>query len=275
PRLHGYVLARRRLHDIANRLAALRLKKRARVPGLNADRRDSIAGGALVLDVLLDVLGAEELLVSGQGVREGLALNLAGGQLEPADRVRERAVAALAGRFAGWSKDRAERRVATAVALLRELDPAAGAEQKEVLGHAACLLDMGRTVDFFDRHEHVADLVLATDLAGFSHRLVALLSAVVRTAGDEDAPARSLAPLLRAADEPRVARNAVLLALADEITERCPPSSEPALSCRTRGDTAVVTVAALASWGPRRIEERFQAAYGRRLRVVPGFRMPD
>jgi len=257
-------------------LTALRLKKRARVPGMNADRRDSVAGGAVVLDVLLEILGADELLVSGQGVREGLALSLGDGPgLEPADRVRQRAVEALAGRFAGWSKDRALRRVATAGALLRGVEPDALAEQAEALAHAACLLDIGRTVDFFDRHEHVADLVLATDLAGFSHRLVALLSAVVRRAGDEDAPARSLAPLVRQADEPLVARTAVLLALADEITERCPPASEPAVTCRVRGDTVVVRVAALASWGPRRIDERFQTAYGRRLRVVPGFVVPD
>ena len=275
PRLHGYVLSRRRLHDLAGRLTALRLKKRARVPGLNADRRDSVAGGAVVLDVLLEVLGADHLLVSGQGVREGLALSLGDGTaLAPADRVRQTAVAALAARFAGWSKDRALRRVSTALALLDALEPAAGTEQREALGHAACLLDIGRTVDFFDRHEHVADLVLATDLAGFSHRLVALLSAIVRRAGDEDAPERSLAPLVAHGEEALVARTAVLLALADEITERCPPSSEPALTCRARGDTVVLRVAALASWGPRDIEGRFQAAYGRRLRVVPGFLLP-
>jgi exopolyphosphatase/guanosine-5'-triphosphate,3'-diphosphate pyrophosphatase len=39
-RLHGYELTRRRLHEIVAGLSGERLRKRARVPGLNADRRD-------------------------------------------------------------------------------------------------------------------------------------------------------------------------------------------------------------------------------------------
>ena len=82
----------------------------------------------------------------------------------------------------------------------------------------------GAAVDFFDRHEHVADIVLATDLDGFSHRQVALLAALLRQAGDEDERhARSLAPLVTPEDEEPLERAAVLLALADEITERTPP----------------------------------------------------
>lgn len=273
-RLHGYVLTRRRLHEIAGALAGMRLKKRGRVAGLNADRSDSVAGGAIVLDSLLEFLGAEEIVVSGQGVREGLARSLVRASLDPAPAVRRGAILALARRFAGWSSDRAERRSATVRALGDSLGRWPSSEVGELLEHAACLLDTGRTIDFFDRHEHVADLVLATDLAGFSHRQVALLSAIVRKAGDEDAPTRSLAPLVRARDQPDVSRAAVLLALADEITERCPPAADPALSCRVRGGEARVSVSALASWSVRSIGERFEAAFGLRLRVVPGFVVP-
>jgi exopolyphosphatase/pppGpp-phosphohydrolase len=140
----------------------------------------------------------------------------------------------------------------------------------EALQQGARILDVGRTVDFFDRHEHVADLLLATDLGGFSHRQVALLAAIVRQAGDEDARSRSLAPLVTRADRPAVERAAVLLALADEITERCAPGSTPTVQCRVRGPEAAVTVPALSSWGVRQLGERFEAAFGRRLRVVPG-----
>jgi exopolyphosphatase/guanosine-5'-triphosphate,3'-diphosphate pyrophosphatase len=270
PRLHGYVLAQQRLHELAKRLSGMRFKKLARLPGLNADRCDSVAAGAIVLDVLLDVLGAEEIVISGQGVREGLAFRLSREELDPPPVVRRRAVHALAARFAGWSEDRATRRRSVALELLAGLVPRPAAQAAELLGHAAWLLDIGRTIDFFDRHEHVADLLLATDLAGFAHRQVALVSAVVREAGGAGA-GHSLAPLVRASDAPLVARAAVLLALADEITERCPPAADTALRCRVRGREAVVTVSALASWGPRGIEQRFAAAFRKRLRVVPGF----
>jgi exopolyphosphatase/guanosine-5'-triphosphate,3'-diphosphate pyrophosphatase len=270
PRLHGYVLSRGRLKDLAATLVGTRLKRRGRVPGLNADRRDSIVGGALVIQGLLDALGGEEVLVSGQGVREGLARGLAGDALTPAGAVRRASLDSLAARFAGWSRERADRREAVAVALASAFEAWPSPEFGEALRHAARTLDIGRTVDFFDRHEHVADLVLATDLAGFSHRQVALLSAVVREAGDEDAPARSLAPLVRGEDRAGLRRAAILLALADEITERCPPGSGASVSCRVRGRDATVAVPALGSWGVRGLADRFERAFGRRLRVVPG-----
>jgi len=270
PRLHGYVLTRRRLHDIASGLAADRAKKRARVPGLNADRRDSVVGGGLVVDTLMEVLGASHVIVSGQGVREGLALSLGRETLEATDAVRRSSLEALASRFVGWSRDRARRREATAAGLQQALAPGMAGEVAEALRHAARILDIGRTVDFFDRHEHVADLILATDLGGFSHRDMALVAATVRQAGDEDARARSLAPLLTRADRGPVEQAAVLLALADEITERCAPGSAPTARCQFRGRDVTLVVPALASWGVRGLGERFETAFRRRLRVVPG-----
>jgi exopolyphosphatase / guanosine-5'-triphosphate,3'-diphosphate pyrophosphatase len=270
PRLHGYVLTRRRLHEIVAGLRGERLEKRARVAGLNADRRDSVVGGGLVIDTLMDALGADQVIVSGEGVREGLARSLAGEVLEPTAAVRRSSLDALASRFAGWSAERAGRREALAAALHEALDPGAAGDVTEALLSGARVLDIGRTVDFFDRHEHVADLVLATDLGGFSHRNVALLAAVVRQAGDEDARPRSLAPLVTRDDRKEIERAAVLLTLADEITERCPPGSPSTLRCREREGETSVGVPALASWGVRGLAERFEAAFGRHLRVVPG-----
>jgi exopolyphosphatase / guanosine-5'-triphosphate,3'-diphosphate pyrophosphatase len=209
-------------------------------------------------------------VVSGEGVREGLARSLARDTLPGTEAVRRGSLEALASRFVGWSAERAGRREAVAVALQEALDPGASAEEAGALRQAACILDIGRTVDFFDRHEHVADLVLATDLGGFSHRQVALLASVVRQAGDEDARPRSLSPLVTRRDRKGVERSSVLLALADEVTERCPPGSSPEVKCRIGGGEARGTVPALDSWGPRGLDERFEAAFGWRLRVVPG-----
>jgi exopolyphosphatase/guanosine-5'-triphosphate,3'-diphosphate pyrophosphatase len=272
PRLHGYVLGRRRLHELAARLAGERAKKRARLPGLNSDRRDSVVGGALVIEALAEALGAEAVLVSGEGVREGLARSVSGDSVGPSAEARRSSLDALAARFAGWSRERAERREALAASLLEALERPPSAEMAETLRHAARVVDVGRTVDFFDRHEHAADLVLATDLGGFSHRGVALLSAVLRQAGDEEARPRSLEPLVGRADRDAIERAAVVLALAEAITDRCLPGSPARLSLRLRGKEAVLRVPALEAWGARGLDERFRAAFGRTLRVVPGKR---
>ena len=138
----------------------------------------------------------------------------------------------------------------------------------EALVHAAVLLDVGRSVDYFDRHEHVADIVLATDLLGFSHRGVALVSAITRAAGDEDSEPRSYAPLVTAKDEEAVQRAAAILVLADDIEERCPRGADVAVECRVQKEEVEVKVQALAGWRPRTIGRRFERAFGRRLSVL-------
>ena len=272
-RLHGYALAARRLHEINAELASERQKKRARVPGLNADRRDSVVGGGLVIETLMEVLHASGVVVAGQGVREGLARRVARDTLEPVESVKRRSLAALGARFVGWSGERAERREELADTLYEALERWPLAELREAMRQAARILDIGRTVDFFDRHQHVADLVLATDLLGFSHREVALLAAVLRQAGDEDErSARSLAPLVSREDEEPLERAAVLLALADEITERTPPGVRTAIDCHVRRGEVLIRVSSLPSWGVRGLGGRFESAFHRKLRVLPGAR---
>ena len=217
----------------------------------------------------MDVLGAGEVLVSGQGVREGLAMSLTSDRLGHPKAVRQASLDALASRFAGWSPDRARRREAVAARIHDVLERRPSPELGEALRQAAWIVDIGRTIDFFDRHDHVADLVLETDLGGFTHRQVAVLSAILRRAGDEDAKPKSYAPLLERADRAGLERAAVVLTVADEITERTPPGSRIDVTCRLRAGEAVITVPALESWGVRRLGERFFRAFERQLRIVP------
>ena len=95
------------------------------------------------------------------------------------------------------------------------------------------VMDIGRSVDFFDRHEHAARIVLATEVFGFSHREIALTAAVIAAAGDEDEVGKALSPA-RAEGRPRrrVEAAGVILALADDIVERCPPERRGDRRCR-------------------------------------------
>jgi exopolyphosphatase/guanosine-5'-triphosphate,3'-diphosphate pyrophosphatase len=269
-RLHGYVLPSKRLEQVVDLVTSKKLKKRAEIPGLNEDRGDSVVGGGLAISTLVEMLDAEEVWVSGQGVREGLARSLMGEELPPPAEVRHSSVRALCARFVGWEEEPARRRTSVVEQLLRALEPHLDPDLAEALAHAAFLLDLGRSVDFFDRHEHVADIVLATDLLGFTHRGVALVSAVLRAAGDEDAAPRSYAPLVTRRDEEAVHRAGALLALADDLEERCPRGREITVVCRVRKDEVELRVKALAGWRPRTIARRFERAFGRALTVVVG-----
>lgn len=269
-RVHGYELSRRRLGTIATDLSLRRQRKRDAVPGLSDERADSIVGGALAIETLMDACGAKQVYVSGQGVREGLAYSLLSADPPEIESVRETSVRSLVSRFDGWDADSAERRARLAEALFRAQPEHDGDEFREALVLAARLLDLGRSVDFFERHEHAADIVLATDMNGFTHREIALVSAVLRSAGDDDNDILQLRPLLDEEDRAALERAAVLLVLADDMQERCPPGRRIGLRCRVKAGSFLVSSSLLSYWRPRGLGRRFERAFGRRLVVRHG-----
>ncbi|MCC7008546.1 MAG: Ppx/GppA family phosphatase [Acidobacteria bacterium] len=265
--LHGYVVPLKRLHRMVQELAATRERNRDEIAGLSAERADSIVGGAVAIETLLEMLGAAEVIVSGQGVREGVAASLLDIGMPPIAQLRESSLASLGARFDGWDASAADRRRSIARQLVEALEPSLPDRIAEAVEHGAWLLDIGRTLDFFDRHLHTADMLLATELDGFSHRDVALVSGIVRLAGDRHADSARLRPLLPPGDLDRLDRAAVLLALADEIERRCPRGRPVAVSCRVGGADVKIRAPALPAWRSRDLGARFQRAFGKTLVV--------
>jgi exopolyphosphatase/guanosine-5'-triphosphate,3'-diphosphate pyrophosphatase len=271
-RVHGYTLVRKRVREMVTSLSERRQSRRGSTPGLSDARADSIVGGAVAIEALMEAIGATRVVVSGEGVREGLAYSLLAPGLPSIQQVRDASVASLAVRFADWRAELAEARRDMAATLHRTLDRAAPPDVKEALLHAATLLDLGRAIDFFDRHEHAADIVLATDLNGFSHRDMALLAGVLLAAGNQGGAVKRLSPLVKERDRPFVTRAGVILALADDVLERSRGDRRPRLGCRVKEREVLVSAPGLIAWRPRGIGERFQHAFGRRLDVRAGAR---
>ncbi len=274
-RLHGYRLSQDGLDRAADTLGSRNLVRRRRVSGLSHDRADSIVGGALCAEALFTVLGADELLLSGRGLREGIALERLGLGVRSVAAMRRSSVRALAGRFATWHLRRAQLRAELSARLLDELDPEADAEMREVLGHAATLVDIGRSVDYYSRWEHAARIVADSDLYGFSHREIVLLSAVLERTGEDRVTLPGYRALLTPPDRVRLERLAVILALADALSHRLLPGEAVATEARRSG----VTLIAPVDLGPLEpeLEQRFRRAFGKPLRLStapPGWVTP-
>ena len=270
-RLHGYTLSRARVHESATFLTEQHLERREAVPGLSDERADSIVGGAVAIEALVEALDASQILVSGQGVREGVAYSLVSPRLPSIKAVREASIDALTSRFAGWDSRRARRRARLAANLARRLlhdDP----EVAAVLAHAATVLDVGRSIEFFDRHHHVADIVVATEMNGFSHREIALLAAILRSAGTGSEDLEEYRPLVKQRDHRAVSQAGVLLSLADEIDERIAPARDARMTLRVESSRVVARVQGLIAWRERGTVKRFKRAFGKTLVVRPEIR---
>jgi exopolyphosphatase/guanosine-5'-triphosphate,3'-diphosphate pyrophosphatase len=135
------------------------------------------------------------------------------------------------------------------------------------LDHAARVLDIGRSLNVVNRHEHVADILLNTDLNGFAHNELALVSDIVRRAGDRHADVLSLGFSRDALELGAVDRVAIILALADEIEARCPRGARIAVDCQIGRNNVTLSVPLLPSWLVRDLDKRFERAFGRTLIV--------
>ena len=270
PRLHGYVLDRGRIKHIGGLLASRKLVRRRRTPGLNPDRADSIVGGTLVALAFLDSVGASHLVVSGEGLREGIALDTLTPDPPPVDVIREASIRSLVSRFSAWDRQRAERRAGIAMQLLGSLRPEADPSTRRRLADAATVLDIGRSVDYYRRHRHAADMLTEADLAGFSHRSLALLAAVVRNAGDEGSVWQAYRPILSSSDRGGVAEEGTMLALADEIEQRMPPGVVEGVACEDRRKSVVLTAPVFDPWRREALIRRFGRVFRKRLVIRDG-----
>jgi len=73
-RTHGAVLTRGEVEATVERLAAMPLERRRRVPGLDPARGPSIVGGVVILAAALEAARAEEITVSERDLLDGAAL---------------------------------------------------------------------------------------------------------------------------------------------------------------------------------------------------------
>jgi exopolyphosphatase/guanosine-5'-triphosphate,3'-diphosphate pyrophosphatase len=280
PRMHGYVLEREHLRRVVDLLVAAPLARRDAIPGLSRDRADTVTGGGLAVLAVLDVIQARSVTVSGQGLREGVALAHTT-VLPSAAAARRASVTALVSRFTTWDAHRAGRRRRVAATLLDALLPHVDAELRDTLDHAALILDVGRSVDYYQRWEHAAAIVVAADLRGFSHRRIALLASTIAGAGAGRPNLRAYAPVLSRNDRRPVEQLSVILAIADQVERRAAgPEAVPQVRLRDRRRTVELRLQDCDGWQPSDLARRFQRVFNRVLVIDaaeashPGERAP-
>jgi len=265
-RLHGYTIDRRRLDDATALLASQAANERGRVPGLNGDRSDSIVGGALVVQAVMDRLLAADFTVAGYGLREGIALRSVTEEVAPVAEVQRASVQSLGARFTTWDADAAERRAAVLEQLLTVFAPGFSSEALLAALTAARLLDIGASIDYYRRHAHSARIVADANLDGYSHRTLALISASVLAVGEREASVKAYAALLSAADQPVVEQIAAAVGLADALVRYGSADVNHALPERRNGRVSLAT-SVVDAWPLEAPTSRAERAFGLTLEL--------
>jgi exopolyphosphatase / guanosine-5'-triphosphate,3'-diphosphate pyrophosphatase len=296
-RLHGYELSYEFVHEQMKALLKSSIKEREAMDGLDSERADIIPAGVTVLSRLLKHAGVQSAVVSGQGLREGLfyeefLLNLCGADrssfaacppglgLPPSisrvalvPNVRALGIANIGFRYQiDWPHAAQVCLLALSIfdQLLQLHDY--GDTERELLGAAAILHDIGVAVDYYRHHRHSAYLIENADLPGFSHREIALISLLVRWHRQGTPKLDAYGTFLGTEDRGRLRKLAAILRLAEDL-ERSRVQTVMDVRCATHSGT--ITIEALTRrsadaelWAANRNDELFRKIFQRDLRVT-------
>ena len=166
---------------------ALSEKERLALPGLDPRRADLTVAGAVLLDTILQRLGAEDLTLCDLALREGLVLDYIRRHqkeivhIEQIPDVRRRSVLELAERCNYYS-DHARHIVQMSLALFDQTRALHGLtdREREWLEYAALMHDIGSHISFGRHHRHSYYLITNGDLRGFQPEEIEIMALVAR-----------------------------------------------------------------------------------------------
>ncbi len=226
-RVHGYTLYDHDLEALAELLGEMPAAKRRAIPGIGGDRADVVLAGIVVLEELIRATKIDRIVVSGTGIREGIALEAIGAKLPvPATELAERSVAAAAESFR-FEIEHGRAVAETAVALFEVLAPKVGAGEDALLALrvAAWMHDAGISIDLWNHAHHSAYLVQNYPIWGLSQREVLLASMATYLHEGDDPPSqwkKGYLPLIRPADLDLAMRLGAILEVAEILTPARP-----------------------------------------------------
>jgi exopolyphosphatase/guanosine-5'-triphosphate,3'-diphosphate pyrophosphatase len=186
---------------VRRRLTALPLAARLRLPNLDPRRADLAPAGAILLDTLLERLGAGEIALCDVALREGLVLDYIqrnAAHIRTVERYpdpRRRSVIELAERcnyLPAHAQQVARLALALFDAIRRHHD--LGTREREWLEYGALLHDIGTHISYERHHKHSYYLIRHGGLRGFDPEEVEIIGLIARY-HRQATPRRSHAPL--------------------------------------------------------------------------------
>ena len=186
-RIHHSRLSSRELHRVRRQVVSLDMQRRLRLPGLDSRRADLVVAGAVLLDSVVALLGAEEIILCDLALREGLVLDYIArnrAQIARADRypdIRRRSVVEL-GERCRWYPDHARQVARLALSLFDQTCAHHGLAQRERewIEFAALLHDVGGHIAYVEHDKHSYYLIRNGGLRGFEPEEVEAIALMAR-----------------------------------------------------------------------------------------------
>ncbi|HEY7086969.1 MAG TPA: Ppx/GppA phosphatase family protein [Tepidisphaeraceae bacterium] len=252
-------------------------KERARMRGLDDQRRDQIVAGAMLVDELFKRLRLRRIQICGSALREGILLDYLNRHIPEMTIRREvpdprrRSVIDLA-RKCDWHKTHSEHVAKLCLELFDDLRPlhGLGSIERELIDYAALLHDIGWHIGRTGHHKHSMYLIANGDLKSFTDEEIQIIANIARYHRKAE-PKKSHEGYVQLSSSARriVDVGAAFLRLADGL-DRSHVSAITKLSCRIKDRNVKCTLSAksdaeLEIWGARRKMGLFEKVFGRKI----------
>ena len=179
--IHNSVITRDQLSVIYERLKALDPTKKKRIKGVPSSRADILPSAMAATKALFEKIGCCDMLISANGLREGLMFNYAIPSTieKPISDVLGYSLKTIVKHY-NCNEKHAEHVVNLSVQLFKQLRVLHKFPRQylKVLRVAAYLVDTGSRIKYYDYEKHTGYIIQHSSLYGISHRDVILASLV-------------------------------------------------------------------------------------------------
>lgn len=245
---HNYHLSAGDFEEIFAMLKECDAKERIKIKGLPQKRSDIILGGLYILKCILNYSMCSKIIISGQGLREGILYEqLFGKSFCGFTGVLSYSVDNTMNLY-NINHEHAYNVANLALMLYDELSElhGYGPEERKILQAASLLHDSGIAVNYYDHPEHSAYIILNSRLCGLSHREIAL-AACIAASHEKDKMADSLfkqyRKILTQEDKLLTAMLSVFLKIAESL-DRSESGKIKQICCKINSETVKLDVSA-------------------------------
>ncbi|TGN17342.1 Ppx/GppA phosphatase family protein [Leptospira idonii] len=262
-------------------LEADSIKKRLKIPGLDAKRGDIIVAGILVLDEVLHRLKSPSLVVSDFALRDGIVYDtieswyrFENTTLPALDNIREKAIKSVSNLYP-QGKKHAEQVAKLTLQLFDDLKElhGLGAQEREYLETACHLHQVGLCISHHSYHKHSYYIIKnAESMVGFSNaeiEIIALVARYHRKGGPKGKHEEF--KVLRIEDQTLVKKLAAFLRIGDGL-DRSEKSLLDRVEAKTEGNKVICEMIHkkesdphLELWSVEEKKDLFEETFGVKL----------
>lgn len=220
--IHNYQITDQEVELVYQKVVGSTIEELRSVAGIGKSRADLMAGGIMPIKCAMDLLDSRKLIISGNGLRDGLfykrVLLAPEGELVP--DVLEHSLDNLLRRYE-VNQAHAGHVNRLCLSMFDQLKETHrfGSFHRRVLHAAAMLHDIGMHIDYFNHHHHGFYLVMNADLNGLSNRERVLTAFLVghhrESSFREDW--KKYKAVMNAKDNDDIRRLALLLKVAEKL----------------------------------------------------------